>query len=149
MEYTLRQFNNFCWFRMALYKQPDIGSIVMCDFTGYIEPEIIKVRPVIVIAKHPHNSKLITIVPLSTTKPSELANFHFQMISPIDRKTAWAKCDLIYSISIERLNKIKVIKGRTKTWEILKVTDTQLTSIKTAVANHLKIQHNTRVPEMG
>lgn len=134
---------------MALYKQPEIGSIVMCDFNGYIEPEIVKFRPVVVIAKHPHNSKLITIVPLSTTKPSELANFHFEMISVIDRKKVWVKCDLIYSISIERLNKIKMIRGRTKSWEILKVTDAQLKSIKTAVANHLKIQHNTIVPEMG
>ncbi|WP_335954434.1 type II toxin-antitoxin system PemK/MazF family toxin [Acinetobacter guillouiae] len=134
---------------MALYIQPEIGSIVICDFKGYIEPEIIKVRPVVVIAKHPHNSKLITVVPLSTTKPQELANFHFEMISPIDRKKVWAKCDLIYSVSTDRLNKIKVIKGRTKTWEILKVTDTQLNSIKTAVANHLKIQHNIGVPVMG
>jgi len=134
---------------MALYKQPNIGSIVMCDFQGYIEPEIVKIRPVVVIAKHPHNSKLITVVPLSTTKPSEIANFHFELISPIDRLTVWAKCDLIYTISIERINKIKVIRGRTKTWEILNVTDTQLNNIKTAVANHLKIQHNTIVPEMG
>jgi uncharacterized protein YifN (PemK superfamily) len=37
---------------MPLKFQPKIGSVVMCDFEGYVVPEMIKVRPVVVLAKH-------------------------------------------------------------------------------------------------
>ncbi len=38
--------------------QPKVGSVVYCDYVGFIAPEMIKNRPVIVVSKHKHNSKL-------------------------------------------------------------------------------------------
>ncbi|MFK5216451.1 type II toxin-antitoxin system PemK/MazF family toxin [Glaesserella parasuis] len=57
---------------MALKYQPKEKAVVMCDFSGFIAPEMVKTRPVVVISKHKKNSELVTIVPLSTTKPEPL-----------------------------------------------------------------------------
>ncbi|WP_414861947.1 hypothetical protein [Pseudomonas sp. IT-P176] len=37
---------------MPLQYQPKEGSVLICDFRGYEVPEMIKVRPVVVIRKH-------------------------------------------------------------------------------------------------
>ncbi|MGN7442685.1 type II toxin-antitoxin system PemK/MazF family toxin, partial [Pseudomonas lactis] len=55
---------------MALLYQPKEGSVLICDFRGYEVPEIIKIRPVIVIRKHRTNKLLVTVVPLSTINPA-------------------------------------------------------------------------------
>jgi uncharacterized protein YifN (PemK superfamily) len=54
---------------MPLRYQPQEGSVLICDFRGYEVPEMIEVRPVVVIRKHRTNSLLVTVVPLSTTAP--------------------------------------------------------------------------------
>ncbi len=38
--------------------QPKPGSVVYCDYEGFIEPEMVKKRPVIVISKHRHNKRI-------------------------------------------------------------------------------------------
>ena len=58
---------------MTLNYQPKIKSVVMCDFAGLNPPEMVKVRPVVVLTKHRHNSQLVTIIPLSTTPPTVIA----------------------------------------------------------------------------
>lgn len=57
---------------MALKYQPKEKSVVMCDFSGFLAPEMVKVRPVIVVAKHKKNAQLVTVVPLSSTQPEPL-----------------------------------------------------------------------------
>ncbi len=49
---------------------PRAGQMFMCDFTDFREPEMTKVRPVIVISpKLPYRSEIVTIVPISLTAP--------------------------------------------------------------------------------
>ena len=48
---------------MPLLYQPKEGSVLICDFRGYEVPEMIKIRPVVVIRKHRTNSLLVTVVP--------------------------------------------------------------------------------------
>ena len=57
---------------MALAFQPRPGTVVMCDFAGYVLPEMVKVRPVVVIARNRKNRQLVTVVPLSTTAPNNM-----------------------------------------------------------------------------
>jgi mRNA interferase MazF len=48
-----------------------MGQILICDFSsGFVEPEMVKVRPVVVISPKPRKSihSLCTVVPLSTTR---------------------------------------------------------------------------------
>jgi len=64
---------------MPLKFQPKAGSVVICDFHGFVVPEMVKKRPVVIIAKHKHNSQLVTVVPLSTTQPKPVAPYHHKL----------------------------------------------------------------------
>lgn len=93
---------------MGLPFQPRVGSVVRCDFRGMIEPEMVKMRDVVVISKHPHNPMLVTVVPLSATQPLRQEVYHYAL--PKDPRPdgdsahpIWAKCDMLYTVSIERL----------------------------------------------
>ncbi len=99
---------------MLLY-QPKPGTIVRCDFKGFIIPEIIKKRPVVVIHSHKSNSKLVTVVPISATAPSPIQFYHHELDLSIEQNIEpylsnckrWFKCDLVYVLSIERMDRLK------------------------------------------
>jgi uncharacterized protein YifN (PemK superfamily) len=93
---------------MPLWFQPKPRSVVYCDFTGFRVPEMTKRRPVIVVRAHKRNRKLVYVVPLSTTPPVPPQAFHYRFAcSPVEHdepKCAWAKCDMVAVVSIERLS---------------------------------------------
>lgn len=125
---------------MSFTYQPKIRTILMCDFKGYIIPEINKVRPVIIISVNSDNKKLVTVIPLSTTKPNIPTNYHYEFNSPLDnKKKCWAKCDLIYSISIDRLRRctIKDENGFSKYSTKLKLSENDYINIRQCIANFL------------
>jgi len=97
---------------MPLQFQPRPGQVVMCDFSGYVVPEMVKVRPVVVIARNRKNRQLVTVVPLSTTPPDALEDHHHQLAAnPLpgrERITCWAKCDMVATVSLVRLDRYKV-----------------------------------------
>ena len=49
------------------------------------------------------------MVPLSTTPPSEIANYHYKLIldpplpAPNDAPHCWVKADMLYTVSFDRL----------------------------------------------
>ena len=113
----------------------------MCDFAGFVEPEIVKKRPVVVIARNRANKHLVTVVPLSTTEPEVMENHHFRLPrNPVPAhkgKTCWAKCDLVATVSLERLDRLKdgwnrVVPG---------VSDADLRAIRLCVVNALQLQN--------
>ena len=110
---------------MTLTFQPKPRSIVMCDFKGFIEPEIIKKRPVVVIAAHKRNSKLVTVVPLSTTAPNLVEAHHYRLKqNPLPDSPSivvWAKCDMLAVVSIERLDQIRTARGPDGKRQYLKI----------------------------
>lgn len=81
---------------------------------------MIKRRPVIVVSRHEtHNRRLCTVVPLSTTAPNPVAAWHHELshikISGWQANgPMWAKCDMLATVSFERLNKpyVKTRHGR-------------------------------------
>jgi len=92
--------------------------LLICDFnTGFKAPEMIKRRPVVVISPRPRRSKqLYTIVPLSTTVPNPVEPFHHRMNSrslpgKFAEKETWAKCDMLATVSLERLDRVMVGKS--------------------------------------
>jgi uncharacterized protein YifN (PemK superfamily) len=98
---------------MSLFHQPKEGTIVICDFFGFREPEMIKKRPVVVLRKHRSNPKLVTIVPLSTTRPDVTMSYHHEFLSnPLPDgmpfEITWAKCDMVVTVSLDRLDRVKV-----------------------------------------
>ena len=95
---------------MPLKYQPKEATVLMCDFSGFQVPEMIKVRPVVVIRKHSQNRQLVTIIPLSTTAPDHMARHHVALPSylPGPALTCWAKCDMIYTVATSRLDRCRV-----------------------------------------
>ncbi|MCT8764470.1 type II toxin-antitoxin system PemK/MazF family toxin [Glaesserella parasuis] len=125
---------------MALKYQPKEKAVVMCDFSGFIAPEMVKTRPVVVISKHKKNSELVTIVPLSTTKLEPLEPYHYPMPNnPLPDKSniqCWAKCDMVYTVSLSRLDRYKLKK---REYVVPVIDDEDFANIKKAVAKALKL----------
>ena len=95
---------------MAIHFHPEIGTIVICDFTGFVSPEMTKRRPAIVISpRFRDRGELCTVVPLSTTPPSVVMPYHHQIRvepvfpEPYNHESHWVKADMVYSVSFARL----------------------------------------------
>lgn len=95
---------------MALRYHPEIGTIVICDYDGFIEPEMVKRRPVIIVSPRFRNREgLCTIVPLSTTPPNPVMPYHYKLKldkplpPPYDSSFHWVKGDMLATVSFSRL----------------------------------------------
>jgi len=100
---------------MGLKYSPYVGQILMCDFHGMKEPEMTKRRPVIVLRASRYGPKLATIACLSTSEPKPSQQYHLKMdnallpnIDFFQDKETWLKGDMIYTVSHERLDLIKL-----------------------------------------
>ena len=101
---------------MPIMFRPKPGHVLYCDFKGYIAPEIVKTRPVVVISPaHLSRVNLVTVVPLSTTAPTPVEGHHYKLLgNPIPGSSAievWAKCDLVATVCFDRLDRIKIGRG--------------------------------------
>ena len=97
---------------MALQHYPGAWRIMMCDFsTGFIKPEMVKRRPIITISKSRNDgAKLCTVLPISSTAPSIVRDFHYQLPNSEMPKTlqdaheeCWVKIDMIQTVAFSRL----------------------------------------------
>ena len=91
---------------MAIKFQPEIGSILLCEFSG-IEPEMTKKRPVIILSSV--SPRLCLVAPLSTTDPEEQQPWHClintpkTLPAPYDSNVHWLKGDMISAVGFQRL----------------------------------------------
>lgn len=124
---------------MAITFAPKAGMILMCDFSGYVVPEIIKKRPVIVISpNHLKRYGLVTVVPLSTTPPTPPEGHHLEIDNLLknDGTTHWVKCDMVATVRLERLDRVKTGK---RTFSTIYVSKEQLKQIRQCVALSLGV----------
>lgn len=115
---------------MPIHRPPTPGSLVVCDFNGFKAPEMAKCRPVVVVAPTWGRQNLCTVVPLSTTPPGTLMPYHHEFSgNPIPGRAepTWAKCDMVTTVSLARLDRIKLGRGR---YEILQLNDGDFEAIK-------------------
>ena len=96
---------------MTISFHPAQGTILIYDFRGFLEPEIVKRRPVIAVSpKFKDRHGLCTIVPLSTSPPRPIRNYHYRlrtdppMPAPYSSEWQWVKADMLYTVSFERLH---------------------------------------------
>jgi uncharacterized protein YifN (PemK superfamily) len=96
--------------RRAITFVPGEGMVLLCDFsTGFQPPEMVKVRPVLVLSPRARNRQTCLVVPISTVAPRDpkLAGAAFVPLSP--RKypflhaESWAKCETVSTVSLARL----------------------------------------------
>lgn len=110
--------------------------ILVCNFSGYVEPEMVKSRRVVVVAPKRARVRLrdltTVIVPLSEREPLAMLPWHHRIASGKYQtvKTSWAKGDLVSHVSVARLDRIYHDGKR-----IVPVVDSRdLTAIRRAVA---------------
>ena len=88
----------------------------MCDFAGFIVPEMVKVRPVVILSKHKHNRHLVTIVPLSTTEPTKLEDHHHELSTNPRLDDHFFFNDTttteIYTVALARLDRYQIGKNQ-------------------------------------
>lgn len=87
--------------------------LLMCDFQGFVPPEMVKVRPVVVICRG--RGSTLSVVPLSTIEPTPLEAWHYEMpVSSLPRslraERSWAKCDMLTCVGRWRLDRIRDFK---------------------------------------
>ncbi|PAV00460.1 hypothetical protein CBG25_19335 [Arsenophonus sp. ENCA] len=130
---------------MGLKFQPQVSSVLMCNFKGLIVPEIVKIRPIIVIARNRYNNKLVTVVPVSTTEPIPALDHHYELReNPIPGKEhlrCWVKCDMIMTVSIERLDRIKLRTWNGRNYEVPRISDNEMKEIKNSVLHGIGMSY--------
>ncbi|GAB4240883.1 MAG: type II toxin-antitoxin system PemK/MazF family toxin [Deltaproteobacteria bacterium] len=98
---------------MALTFHPEAGTLLMCDFVGFKEPEMVKRRPVVTISGRRRRVGLLTVVPLSTTAPDPVEDHHHRMDprslpEHLATRPTWAKCDMVATLGMWRLDRVKI-----------------------------------------
>ena len=121
---------------MPIQYFPRAGQLLVCDFSGFAPPEMVKKRPVAVISPRlPNRSEIVTIVPISLTAPRRRApyvvklskNYHPEEPDDLD---CWAKCDMVMNLGLRRLDGFKI--GRRK-WANPQINGDDLKAIRNGV----------------
>ncbi len=136
---------------MALKFHPEPGTIVICDFKGFNAPEMVKKRPVVIISpRYKRQTGRCVIVPLSTTQPNPIENWHcfVNFDKPLGKHFAaigaWAICNMPYAVSYERLDLIRNPRdqGQKRTYQTAQLTDGGLNKIRHGIVFALGLHKN-------
>lgn len=100
---------------MPLQYHPHPGDILLCDFgTGFVAPEMVKRRPVIIVSPRlRRRAGLVAVVPLSTTPPETIEDYHCRIVlarqlpQPFEGPEMWAKCDMLATVALSRIDRFK------------------------------------------
>lgn len=118
---------------------PKAREVLGCDFRGLTEPEMCKRRPVVVLSSSNARPGLAIVVPLSITAPIPPRPWHHHLsqASQWDRRERWAKCDMLYALSLRRLFPWRV--GRA-TLRNFRIAEADFAAIQGAVLEALNIR---------
>ena len=131
------------------YYHAKVGMVLICDFSGFRAPEMVKRRPVVVVGEEVVGRQgTCLIVPLSTTEPSPVTGFHVQLDplslpSRFRSKPNWVKADMITSVACDRLDRIMNGKDNfgKRQYVTHSVTPNDLLRIRRAILVGLHISH--------
>ncbi|HEY1931692.1 MAG TPA: type II toxin-antitoxin system PemK/MazF family toxin [Acetobacteraceae bacterium] len=122
---------------MPLTFHPGPGAIAICDFSrGFQPPEMVKVRPVVVISPRRRSGQLVTVVPLSSTAPVPVDPWHYNLppgAYPPARGPIWAKCDMVTTVALERLDRVKTSVDGRRVYRTFQLADADLAAILAGV----------------
>lgn len=121
---------------MSLNFYPRAGQVLVCNFTGFIVPEMVKPRPVVVVSPRlPNRAEIVAIVPISLTEPLRPTQYKVRLSKNYhpeesDDLPCWAACDMVMNLGLYRLNGFKV--GRRK-WAYPQMTGDDLAVVRQGV----------------
>ena len=97
---------------MTLHAHPQQLQILMCDFDrgGFRPPEMVKMRPVVVVSPKRYNATTCLVVPLSSVEPVPMLPFHHRMDDAsmprgLQGKPTWAKANMVAHVALDRLDR--------------------------------------------
>ena len=137
---------------MAILFHPDPGTVLVCDFAGYREPEMVKRRPVVVISpRFRQRDGLCTVVPLSTTKPRTVCEYHCELVfdpvmpKPYSEPQMWVKADMVCAVSFDRLTLPYIGKDPqgTRVYDIRHISEDDLRRVQVCVLNGMGLARLT------
>jgi uncharacterized protein YifN (PemK superfamily) len=130
---------------MAITFHPKAGMVLSCDFRGGVAPELTGIRPVVVVSpNHLRRAGLVGVVPLSTTRPNPVEAFHCRLSRHAvfgSEYEIWAKCDLVMSVAVARLDRIRLPQAR---YVVGRVSIHELLELRTAAARSFGIDAGRR-----
>lgn len=139
---------------MPILEHPEKGTLLLCDFNnGFCEPEMVKIRPVVVLTpKIAARPKLCTVVALSTSAPTPIMPYHAQIdIDPplpagLQSDGVWIKGDMVYAVGFHRLNLIRTGKDKNgkRTYYFNTLNREQRRIVNTCVLNGMGLSDLTK-----
>ncbi|GGE24704.1 hypothetical protein GCM10011390_50190 [Aureimonas endophytica] len=139
---------------MPLTYYPSAGEIVLCNYaTGFVSPEMVKIRPVVIVSPRlRRRADLVAVVPLSTTPPNPAEPHHCELVlavplpAPFDRPQMWAKCDMVATVALSRLDRFRDGRapgGGGRRFRTGNVSPAQLVEIRKAILHGLGLSSLT------
>jgi mRNA interferase MazF len=129
---------------MTILFHPNPGTILICDFTGFEKPEMVKTRPVLVVSpRMRHGAQLCTIVPLSTTLPNPILAWHYKLLfkEPLSPKwpelEMWVKGNMLYTFGYDRLDRFHRRVGDKRKYYDVKVSEDIFNDIRHCIRSFL------------
>lgn len=128
---------------MPILFHPKPGTVLRCDYTGFEAPEMIKDRPVVIVSPRSRSHRLVTVVPLSTTEPDPLLEWHCTLTldKPLSPKwpetVVWAKCDMLNTFLIDRLDRFNIIVGNARKYYDRRLSDEQLEEVRRCISKFI------------
>jgi mRNA interferase MazF len=125
---------------MAITFHPTPGTLLECDYAGLNKPEMVKKRPVIIVSPRSRINGLVTVAPLSTTKPLHVLPWHYELtlekaLAPNwPELTVWIACDMLNTFHISRLDRFHARIGNSRKYYDRRVSDEELTAIRRRIA---------------
>lgn len=131
----------------AMHLHPKPADVLICDFDrgGFVPPEMVKRRPVIVISRaDTHGRGLCTVVPLSTTAPFPVHPWHYPMPHLALRgwqakAMIWAKADMLCTVAFDRLDRPHFKTRHGRTYQSIKVSDLDMATIRAGIRAYLEL----------
>ena len=130
---------------MPLTFHPDAGAILICDFSGFVPPEIVKKRPVVVVSPRRRSGPadaLVTVVPLSSQEPHRLEPWHFEIplgAYPPARGRMWIKGDILMTVGLARLDRVRFREGGRAVYRPLNMSAETMVHVRAAILAALKL----------
>jgi uncharacterized protein YifN (PemK superfamily) len=72
---------------------------------------MVKIRPVVVVSPRRRTGQLVTVVPISSSEPEPAEPWHYRLPEgcyPPARGPVWVKADVIATVALSRLDRVKV-----------------------------------------
>jgi mRNA interferase MazF len=126
---------------------PRIGEVLLCNYnTGFIVPEMVKLRPIVIVSPRLRRREgLVALVPLSTSEPDVVMDYHAELIlahplpPPFNSSTMWAKCDMTSTLALCRLDRFKEAKrdGQQRQYRTGQLSTEQIVVVRKGILHGL------------